>query len=258
MSVSSEEMMVCVASREIADGTAVFVGTGLPMLAAYLARATHAPDVTLVFEAGIVDPNPTHLALGVGDFRLMHGATSVRGLHYALGLLQKGGIDVGFLGAAEVDAYGNINSTIIGGSYRHPGKRLPGSGGANDIASSARSTVIMCLHRPERLVERVRYVTSPGFLGGDDARARSGLRFSGPRMIITDLCVFRFDPTTKRAFVSSIHPGVDPATVVERAGFYIELGKDVSRTDAPDDATVALLRAMDPNGVYLRGQRKSA
>ena len=254
MTATTEELMVFAASQEIRDGNTVFVGTGLPMLAAYLARATHAPEVSLLFESGIVDPNPTHLALGVGDFRLMHGATSVRGLHYVLGLLQKGSIDVGFLGAAEVDRHGNINSTIIGGSYRHPGKRLPGSGGANDIASSAKSTVIMCLHRPERLVDRVRYVTSPGFLGGNDERERSGLRIGGPRMIITDLAVLRFHPVTREAYISSIHPGVDPATVVARTGFPIEVPADVAVTPAPDDATIHLLRGMDPGGVYLRGR----
>ena len=180
MTATTEEIMVYAAAREISDGDSVFVGTGLPMLAAYLARASHAPGVSLLFESGIVDPNPTHLALGVGDFRLMHGATSVRGLHYVLSLLQKGSIDVGFLGAAEVDVHGNINSTIINGDYRHPGKRLPGSGGANDIASSARSTVIMCLNRPERLVKRVRYITSPGFLGGGTSGSDPGFARAAP------------------------------------------------------------------------------
>jgi glutaconate CoA-transferase subunit B len=255
VSATTEEIMVYAAAREISDGDTVFVGTGLPMLAAYLARASHAPSVSLLFESGIVDPNPTHLALGVGDFRLMHGATSVRGLYYVLSLLQKGSIDVGFLGAAEVDAHGNINSTIIDGDYRHPGKRLPGSGGANDIASSARSTVIMCVNRPDRLVPRVQYVTSPGFLDGGGARERAGLRPGGARMIITDLAVFRFDPDTRRAFVSSIHPGVEPATVVERTGFDIAVPDGVPRTPAPDDRTLALLRAMDPDGVYLRRPR---
>jgi glutaconate CoA-transferase subunit B len=169
-----------------------------------------------------------------------------------LGLLQRGVIDVGFLGAAEVDVFGNINTTIIGGDYRHPGKRLPGSGGANDIASSARSTVIMVPHRPERLVERVRYVTSPGFLGGGDERERAGLQGGGPRMVITDLAVFRFDPVTRQAFVSSIHPGVEPETVVERAGFELELDDDVPRTPEPDAAALQLLRTMDPNEVYLK------
>jgi glutaconate CoA-transferase subunit B len=250
--ITLEEIMVFTAAREIADGSSVFVGTGLPMLAAYLAKATHAPEVSLLFESGILDPTPKHLALGVGDFRLMNTATSIRGLHYALGLLQRGVIDVGFLGAAEVDVYGNINTTIIGGDYRRPGKRLPGSGGANDIASSARSTVIMSPHRPERLVERVQYVTSPGFLGGGDERERAGLSGAGPRMIITDLAVFRFHPQTRRAFVSSIHPGVDPADVVERAGFEVEVDADVPRTATPGDDAVELLRSMDPAGVYLK------
>src|SRR5579871_266048 len=221
-----EEVMVFTASREVLDGSAVFVGTGLPMLAAYLAKATHAPEVSLLFESGILDPNPRHLALGVGDFRLMSGATSIRGLHYVLGLLQRGVIDVGFLGAAEVDAFGNINTTVIGGDYRHPAKRLPGSGGANDIASCARTTVIMCPHRRERLVERVQYVTSPGFLGGRDERERAGLPGGGPSMIITDLAVFRFEAETRRVYVSSVHPGVDPSEVVDRAGFALEVPID--------------------------------
>jgi glutaconate CoA-transferase subunit B len=253
-----EEIMVYTAATEIADGSSVFVGTGLPMLAAYLAKATHAPEVSLLFESGVLDPTPTHLALGVGDFRLMSSATSIRGLHYVLGLLQRGVIDVGFLGAAEVDVYGNINTTIIGGDYLHPGKRLPGSGGANDIASSARSTVIMCPHRPERLVERVQYVTSPGFLGGGDERERAGLTGGGPRMIITDLAVFRFDPVTRRAFVSSIHPSVEPETVVERSGFAVELDGDVPATPEPGEAALRLLRTMDPNEVYLKRPKERA
>lgn len=258
LSVTHEEVMVFTAAGEIADGSAVFVGTGLPMLAAYLAKATHAPEVSLLFESGILDPKPTHLALGVGDFRLMNAATSIRGLHYVLGLLQRGVIDVGFLGAAEVDAYGNINTTIAGGDYRRPAKRLPGSGGANDIASSARSTVIMCPHRPERLVERVQYVTSPGFLGGGDERERAGLSGDGPRLLITDLAVFRFDPVTRRAFVSSVHPGVEPSAVVERAGFDLDLPDDVARTPEPDADAVGLLRAMDPDGVYLKRPQEAA
>ena len=186
----------------------------------------------------------------------MHGATSVRGLHYVLSLLQKGSIDVGFLGAAEVDVHGNINSTIIGGDYRHPGKRLPGSGGANDIASSARSTVIMCVNRPDRLVRRVRYITSPGFLGGG---RRAGAVRAPARWPADDhhgpgrLPVRSDGP--RRAFVSSIHPGVEPATVVERTGFDVAVPDGVARTPAPDDRTLALLRAMDPGGVYLRHPR---
>jgi acyl CoA:acetate/3-ketoacid CoA transferase beta subunit len=258
MTATPEEVMVHAAAQEIRDGDVVFVGTGLPMLAAYLARATHAPNVSLLFEAGIIDPDPTHLALGVGDFRLMHGATAIRGLYDVLSLLQRGRVDMGFLGAAEVDAYGNINSTIIGGDYRHPGKRLPGSGGANDIASSARSTVIICPNRPEKLVERVQYVTSPGFLGGGHERERAGLRAGGPAMLITDLAVFRFHPTTRRAFVSTIHPGVDPALLVERTGFAITIPEDVGRTIAPDAATVERLHAMDPAGVYLKPPRTAA
>ena len=176
VSATTEEMMVYTAARRD-PGRERGLRRDRPADARRVPRQGHAcargqPALRV---RGSLDPNPTHLALGVGDFRLMNAATSIRGLHYVLGLLQRGVIDVGFLGAAEVDVYGNINTTIIGGDYRHPGKRLPGSGGANDIASSARSTVIMCPHRPERLVERVQYVTSPGFLGGGDERERAGL-----------------------------------------------------------------------------------
>jgi glutaconate CoA-transferase subunit B len=253
--VTLEETMVYKAAQEIADGATIFVGTGLPMLAAYLAKATHAPGVTMLFESGIIDPRPKHLALGVGDFRLMNDASGIRGLHYVLSLLQRGVIDVGFLGAAEVDQYGNINTTVIGGDYHHPGKRLPGSGGANDIASSAKATVIMAQHRPERLVERVQYLTSPGFLGGGDERRQVGLSGGGPSMIITDLVVFRFDDTTKKAYVASIHPGVDPAEVVARTGFAVDVSDATPRTPQPDRETVELLRSLDPDGVYLRGSR---
>jgi glutaconate CoA-transferase subunit B len=253
--VTLEETMVYSAAGEIGNGSTVFVGTGLPMLAAYLAKATHAPDVTLLFESGIIDPRPAHLALGVGDFRLMKDASGIRGLYYVLSLLQRGVIDVGFLGAAEVDVHGNINSTLIGGDYGHPAKRLPGSGGANDIASLAKATVIMCQHRPDRLVERVQYITSPGFLGGGDERERAGLTGGGPVMIITDMAVFRFDAETKRAHFSSIHPGVDLAEAVARCGFEIEVHDGIPLTPQPDRTTVELLRSLDPDGVYLRGSR---
>ncbi|MEZ3158920.1 CoA-transferase [Microbacterium sp. BWT-B31] len=253
--VTLEETMVYTAAGEIRNGAHVFVGTGLPMLAAYLAKGTHAPDVTLLFESGIIDPRAAHLALGVGDFRLLNDASGVRGLHYVLSLLQRNVIDVGFLGAAEADAYGNINSTFVGGDYRHPKKRLPGSGGANDIASLAKATVIMCQHRPERLVERVQYITSPGFLGGGDEREKAGLTGGGPVMLITDMAVFRFDPVTKRAYASSIHAGVDPAEAAELCGFDVEITEKTPRTPEPDAATVALLRSLDPDGVYLRNAR---
>lgn len=256
MTATPEEVMVSSAAQEIHDGDTIFVGTGLPMLAAYLARATHAPAVTLLFEAGIIDPDPRHLALGVGDFRLMRGASAVTGLYDVLGLLQKGIVDIGFLGAAEVDTFGNINSTIIGGDYRRPGKRLPGSGGANDIASCAKATIIMCVNRPERLVPRVRYLTSPGYLSGGDSRRHSGLRSGGPRAIITDLAVFRFDPDTGRARVGSIHPGIEPADVIARTGFEVDLPRTIERTAEPDPGSLEILRRMDPSGIYLRGSRR--
>jgi acyl CoA:acetate/3-ketoacid CoA transferase beta subunit len=252
--VTRQEIMAAAAAREFRNGEVAFIGTGLPMVAAYLAKATHAPDVVLVFESGIVGAQPKELATGVGDLRLLVGCLKSTGLYYALSLLQGGFIDIGFLGAAEVDQYGNLNSTAIG-DYLRPKVRLPGSGGANDIGSLARRLVIVVPHDRRRLVPRVQYRTTPGFLDGPGARERAGLRGEGPVRVITDLATLDFDPETKRMRLATVHPGVSVEEVEQRTGFPLLRAPGFGETPTPTAEEVQLLRErIDPEGIYIGGK----
>lgn len=251
MTATRNEIMAFAASREIRDGEVAFIGTGLPMVAAYLAKATHAPAVNLVFESGIIDPQPVDLARGVGDYRLAHGAARLTGMFDALDLLQQGRIDIGFLGTAEIDPFGNLNSTAIG-DYRRLTVRLPGSGGANDIASLARRFVVIARLGRRRFVERLQYLTTPGFLDGPGARARVGLAGGGPARVITDLAILGFDPVPCRMRIESLHPGVGLDDVRAGIGFPIEAAPGLAETELPDESELRLLReTIDPSGVYI-------
>jgi glutaconate CoA-transferase subunit B len=250
-----QEIMAVSAAKEFRDGDVAFIGTGLPMVAAYLAKFSHAPSAVLVFESGIVDARPRELATGVGDLRLLEGCVKATGLYYALSLLQGGFVDIGFLGGAEVDEYGNINSTVIG-DYARPRVRFPGSGGANDIGSLAGRLVIMMPHEGRRLVRRVQYLTTPGFLDGPGGRERAGLRGEGPVRVITDLAVLDFDPASKRMRLVSVHPGVTLADVEERTGFPLLRAAEIGTTPQPGPAEIRLLRErVDPEGFYI-GKRR--
>jgi len=246
-----DELMAVAASREIRDGEVAFIGTGLPMVAGYLAKATHAPSVILVFESGIIDPKPVDLATGVGDYRLLHGATQVAGTWYALSLLQQGKIDIGFLGTAEIDPYGNLNSTAIGG-YPKPKVRLPGSGGANDMASMAKRIVIICRHDKRRFVEKVQYITTPGYLDGPGVRERTGLPGGGPVRVITDRAILGFDPKTKRMRLEAIYPGGSVDDVIANTGFELAMAERIEQVAAPTAEQLHLLRdVIDPTGIYI-------
>ncbi len=248
---SREELMAVAAAREIRDSEVAIIGTGLPMIAAYLAKYTHAPGVTMFFESGIIDAQPESLATGVGDFCLMTDCTKTSGLYYALSLLQGGFVDLGFLGAAEIDQYGNINSTAIG-DYRRPKVRLPGSGGANDIASLAKRVVVIVPHERRKFPSRVGYVTTPGHLGGAGEREANGLRGAGPVRVITNLAILGFDDATKRMRLESLHPGVSLDEVKENTGFDLLLPDEAPTTVGPSAEDVRLLReVIDPSGVYL-------
>lgn len=253
-----QELMAATAAQEFADGQTCFIGTGLPMIAAYLAKATHAPNVVLVFESGTIDAQPRELAEAVGDFRLLSGAARWTGLYDALSLLQRGVIDLGFLGAAELDRFGNINTTAIG-PYERPKVRLPGSGGANDIASMARAYVTIMPHARHKIIDRVQYVTTPGFLDGPGARERAGLPGEGPRRVITDLAVMGFDEATRELRVESIHPGVTPDEVRQNTGFAIEIPDEVATTPPPTAEQVRLIReVIDPDGIYIARKQGKA
>ncbi|WP_445503451.1 CoA-transferase subunit beta [Microvirga sp. G4-2] len=250
--ISPDEYMAVAASQEIRDGETAFIGTGLPMVAAYLAKATHAPRVNLVFESGIIDPAPIELASGVGDYRLAYGSTKIAGTFYALSLLQQGKVDIGFLGTAEIDRYGNLNSTAIG-PYRRPKVRLPGSGGANDIASMAKRFVVICRVDRKRFVEKLNYLTTPGFLSGPEAREAAGLPGAGPVRVITDLGILGFDPVTKQMQIEQCFPSITPDRIKENISFEISEAPSIKEAPTPSCEQLHLLRTqIDPDGVYVK------
>lgn len=249
---STTEVMAVAAAREIRDREVVFAGTGLPMLGAMLAQRTHAPRCTIVFEAGGVDPQMLHLPMSVGDSRTLTGAAQASGLFDVFNyVLQGGRVDVGFLGGGQVDRYGNLNSTALG-DYRRPAVRFPGSGGSADVAALSGRTVVIARHEKRRFVERVDYLTAPGWLGGGDTRAAAGIPGGGPAAVVTTLGVIRFRPATREPYLASFHPGQTPASVAAETGFALDLA-DATETPAPTAPELEILRrVVDPEGVFLR------
>jgi glutaconate CoA-transferase subunit B len=245
------ELMAVCGSRQIKNGEVVFIGTGLPLIAAMLAKKTHAPGAKIVYEAGFIDSNAKEIALSIADSRLGYHAAGAIGLIETLGLMLQGGhVDLGFVGAAQIDEYGNINTTYIG-SFEKPTVRLPGSGGGNDIISSAKRIVVIMTHEKRKMVKKLDYLTSPGFLDGPGARERIGLSGGGPSLVVTNLCQMDFDPETKRIRLASVHPGVTAQQVLENSGFDLIVPKKVPETESPTHEQLKLLRAIDPNGIYI-------
>jgi len=245
------ELMAVCGSKQIKNYEVVFIGTGLPLIAAMLAKKTHAPRAKIVYEAGFIDSNAKEIALSIADSRLGYRASGAIGLIETLGLMLQGGhVDLGFVGAAQIDEHGNINTTYIG-SFEKPTVRLPGSGGGNDIISSAKRIVIIMTHEKRKMVKKLDYLTSPGFLDGPGARERVGLRGGGPSLVVTSLCQMDFDPETKRIRLASVHPGVTARQVVENSGFDLIVPKKVPETEPPTVEELELLRAIDPSGIYI-------
>jgi len=246
------ELMAVAAAREINDREIVFAGTGLPMLGAMLAQYTNAPNCVIVFEAGAVDCKLAHLPMSVGDPRTMRFASTATGLFDVFStVLQRGFIDVGFLGGAQVDMYGNINTTCIG-EYSHPEVRFPGSGGSGDIACLSKRTIIIAVHEKRRFPERCDYITSPGWIDGPQGRKQAGLRWGGPSAVITTLGVLRFDEHTKRAYLASYHPGVTGEQVQENTGFELDISR-AKETTPPTEFEIRILREkVDPEGIFLK------
>jgi len=245
------ELMAVCGSRQIKNGDVVFIGTGLPLIAAMLAKKTHAPRAKIVYEAGFIDSNAKDIALSIADSRLGYRASAAIGLIETLGLMLQGGhVDLGFVGAAQIDEYGNINTTYIG-SFEHPTVRLPGSGGGNDIISSAKRFVVIMMHEKRKMVKKLDYVTSPGFLDGPGAREKAGLIGNGPSLVVTNLCQMDFDPDTKRIRLATVHPGVSIQQVLENSGFDLIVPKNVQTTEPPTPKELELLRIIDPNGIYI-------
>jgi glutaconate CoA-transferase subunit B len=238
-------MMTVAAARTLTDGQVCFVGIGLPSTAANLARRTHAPDLVLVYESGTLGAKPDRLPLSIGDGILAETADSVVSVPEVFNYwLQPGRIDVGFLGAAQIDRYGNINTTVIGGDYRNPKVRLPGAGGAPEIAASCKEVTVIVRQSPRAFVDRVDFVTSFGFGRGPGEREKLGLRGGGPRRIITDLGVLQPDPDSCEFVLTHLHPGVELADAKAATGWDLAVSPDLSRTPTPTDEELSVLRAL--------------
>jgi glutaconate CoA-transferase subunit B len=248
---STLELMAACGSRAIKDHEVVFVGTGLPMLASLLAKRMHAKNAKIVYEAGFIDSNAIDIACSIADSRLAYRASAAVGLIETLGLLLQGGhCDVGFVGAAQIDEYGNLNTTYIG-DFEHPKVRLPGSGGGNDIVSSAKRIVVIMKHEKRKFTKKLDYLTSPGFLDGPDARKRVGLKGGGPSLVVTDFCQLGFDDETKKLKLLTVHPGMTVQQVVENTGCDLIVKEPVPETEPPTFEELNLLRAIDPHGIYI-------
>jgi glutaconate CoA-transferase subunit B len=245
------ELMVAAAAREIRDGEFVFVGMRLPMLAFIVAKRTHAPGAVGLYENGVIRETPApQLLYTMADPPNLLGATLCGQMLDVMGLLQQGRVDVGFLGAAEVDRFGNLNTTW--GHREGKITRLPGSGGACDIACLSRRTVVLLEHDKKRLVERVSHITSPGFGAGNGWRRAQGLPArSGPSALITTMGVLRFT-SDGEAFLASIHPGVRVEDVLSNTGWTLRVADDLAETVAPSDGELTVMRELDPNHVWTK------
>jgi glutaconate CoA-transferase subunit B len=248
---TSFELMAAAGARELKDGEIVGVGLGLPVVASFLAKRTHAPNLTIMLELGVVDPEPLEIGVdGLSDPRIWYRAKVHTSFADMLGaVLHRGLVDVGFLGGLEIDAYGNLNTTLLGdpkGKFR----RFTGSGGGNDIASNARRTVVTIRHEARKLNEAVSFITSPGYLRGNGERERAGLR-GGPSRVITDKAVLGFDPDSKRMRLESIHPNTTLEDVLSNMGFKPIVPEEVPFTEPPTPEQVRLIREeIDPEKAY--------
>ena len=248
---TSSELMASAGARELQDRQIVAVGLGLPVVASFLAKQTHAPNMTILFELGVIDPEPVHAGVGLADPRVWYRAKVLSSFVDILGtILHKGMVDVGFLGGLETDLYGNLNTSLLGdprGEFRH----MIGSGGANDIASCARRTIIIMRHEARKLKKAISFITSPGYLTGGDSRKQVGLD-GGPSRVITDKAIFGFHPETKQMMLISIHPGTILEDVLGSMGFTPIIPEHVPYTEPPTQDQVRLIReVIDPHHTYM-------
>src|SRR5262245_32012792 len=243
MTYTPVELMIACAAHALEDGRTVAVGTGVPCAAAMLAQKTHAPNLVICFEAGGVAPKLPTMPISVGDSRTFHKAVMATSMAEVMQFCQRGMMDYTFLSGAQIDPYGNLNSTHIGGTHQKPKVRLPGSGGANDLASFCWRTLIIMRHDAKKFVEKLDFLTTPGYPSGPGAREPAGPPAgAGPFRVITGLAVLDFHPGTKRMRVVSLHPGITPNRVREATGFPLEDGDKVTETAAPTAEELTILR----------------
>lgn len=251
---TSNDIMTIAAARKLKNGTVCFVGIGLPSAAANLARITHAPEVVLIYESGTIGAKPNILPLSIGDGELADSADTVVAVPEIFRYwLQGGRVDVGFLGAAQIDKFGNINTTVIGGMYDAPKVRLPGAGGAPEIASAAGEVWIILKQGKRAFVEQLDFITSAGYLDGGKARERSGARGQGPTAVITDLGVLTPDPFTKELTLTALHPGVTVEQVRDATGWDLKVAAKLEITPAPTAAELAALRDLNERTARAHG-----
>jgi len=246
------ELLICLAARLMEDGSTAFIGTGIPMLAAALAQKMHAPNLVPVFEFGGTGGSLEDLPLAVGEARTFYKAAAASGICDIMETAQRGFIEYGFLGGAQIDAYGNLNSTVIG-QHDRPKVRLPGSGGANDVGSLCWRTIAIMRHDKRRFVPRVDFVTTPGFLAGPGAREEAGLPpGTGPYRVVTDLALLGFEETSKRMMLLALNPGITVEQVVDSTGFGLIVPENVTENAAPTPEELRVLREeVDPNRLYI-------
>lgn len=253
LTYSASELMCINAARLLRDNDVVFVGVGLPNLACNLARRTHAPNLQMLYEAGVIGARPARIPLSIGDPTLVSGASSVCGMYDIFSFyLQRGNVDVGFLGGAQIDRYANINATVIG-DYDHPKVRLPGSGGSQEMAAWANRCYIITPHQKRRFPEKVDFRTSAGFLGGRAEREAAGLRGGGPLMVVTNLGTMEPDENGE-LMLTALHPGCTVVQVQENTGWPVKVSDKLRVTEPVKESELKLLREeLDPDGIYLKG-----
>jgi len=248
---TSSELLICLSSRVMEDGTTAFIGTGIPMLAASLAQAMHAPNLVPVFEFGGTGAILEKLPLAVGDMRTYNKGIAASGICDIMETSQRGFIEFGFLGGAQIDKFGNLNSTVIG-DHKNPKVRLPGSGGANDVGSACWRTIAIMIHDKRRFVEKIDFLTTPGYLTGPGTREKAGLpKNTGPYRVVTNLCTMGYDATTKEMKLLSVNPGVTVEQVLDNTGFKLLLHDEISHNAPPTPEELKILREnIDPDGLY--------
>ncbi|MFZ0737472.1 MAG: CoA-transferase subunit beta [Candidatus Acidiferrales bacterium] len=255
---SPSEIMTVAAARKLRNGTVCFVGIGLPSAAANLARITHAPEVVLIYESGTIGAKPDVLPLSIGDGELAETADTVVSVPEIFRYwLQGGRVDVGFLGAAQIDKYGNLNTTVIGGTYDAPRVRLPGAGGAPEIATAAKEVAIILKQSKRTFVEKLDFVTSSGYPGGPGENGKSGVRGRGATTVITDLGIMLSDPLTHELVLTSLHPGVAEQQVRDATGWELRVAPNLKITPEPTAKELAALRDLHARTAAAHGTSAS-
>lgn len=257
---STQELMAATVARQIRDDDVVFIGIGLPLIAGVVAVTTHAPNAVLVYEGGGVGARTRRVPWSIADNATTDNAIAAVPMWRVLTELQRGFVSLGIVGGAEIDIFGNVNTTVIpgpGGTYSRPKVRLAGSGGANDIASAAGRTIIMINLEPGKFVERVAHITSPGYISGPGAREKAGLARGGPIMVCTQKCVFGFDDKTKEMYLKTLFPGVTVEDIKPLVGWDLKVSPDLDVAELPTEDQIRMAKYFDPEGTILGKKVKS-